>query len=118
MNSLVFPRWLHQPVSGRRNRHLGCNQSPVRATYSGRSTVARNLTMGNKLTLRPALGRLSRLFGALKGQSFYRHRAPVRVTHWINALAILFLLGSGLNIFNAHSRLYWGKVGADTDHPL
>src|SRR5215471_18110023 len=51
-------------------------------------------------------------------ESFYRHRAPVRLTHWINALAILFLLGSGLNIFNAHSRLYWGKVGADADHPF
>ena len=47
--------------------------------------------------------------------SFYRHRAPVRLTHWINALCILFLLGSGLNIFNAHPRLYWGKYGADAD---
>lgn len=47
--------------------------------------------------------------------SFYRHRAPVRLTHWINALCILFLLGSGLNIFNAHPRLYWGKYGANSD---
>lgn len=47
---------------------------------------------------------------------FYRHKAPVRLTHWINALCILFLLGSGLNIFNAHPRLYWGKYGADADH--
>lgn len=46
----------------------------------------------------------------------YRHRAPVRLTHWINVLCILFLLGSGLNIFNAHPRLYWGKSGADADH--
>ena len=48
-------------------------------------------------------------------EGFYRHRAVVRLTHWINALAILFLLGSGLNIFNAHPRLYWGSVGADSD---
>ncbi|HEX3809294.1 MAG TPA: cytochrome b/b6 domain-containing protein [Rhizomicrobium sp.] len=48
-------------------------------------------------------------------ESFYRHRAPVRLTHWINALCILFLLGSGLNIFNAHPRLYWGIYGADAD---
>jgi thiosulfate reductase cytochrome b subunit len=48
-------------------------------------------------------------------ESFYRHRAPVRLTHWVNALCILFLLGSGLNIFNAHPRLYWGKYGADSD---
>jgi thiosulfate reductase cytochrome b subunit len=49
------------------------------------------------------------------GASFYRHRAPVRLTHWINALCILFLLGSGLNIFNAHPRLYWGLYGANSD---
>ena len=41
-------------------------------------------------------------------EGFYRHRALVRLTHWINALCILFLLGSGLNIFNAHPALYWG----------
>lgn len=46
----------------------------------------------------------------------YRHRAPVRLAHWVNVLCILFLLGSGLNIFNAHPRLYWGKYGADADH--
>ncbi len=49
---------------------------------------------------------------------FYRHRAPVRLTHWINALCIVFLLGSGLNIFNAHPRLYWGLYGADADRPF
>jgi thiosulfate reductase cytochrome b subunit len=49
---------------------------------------------------------------------FYRHRLPVRITHWINAMCILFLLGSGLNIFNAHPRLYWGKYGADADTPF
>jgi thiosulfate reductase cytochrome b subunit len=48
-------------------------------------------------------------------ESFYRHRAPVRITHWVNVLCILFLLGSGLNIFNAHPRLYWGRYGADAD---
>src|SRR5690242_615914 len=53
--------------------------------------------------------------GAGAPESFYRHRAPVRLTHWINVLCILFLLGSGLNIFNAHPRLYWGKYGADSD---
>jgi thiosulfate reductase cytochrome b subunit len=52
------------------------------------------------------------------GESFYRHRAPVRLTHWINALCILFLVGSGLNIFNAHPRLYWGLYGADANQPF
>ena len=52
---------------------------------------------------------------ATEREIIYRHRAPVRLTHWINALCILFLLASGLNIFNAHPRLYWGKYGADAD---
>lgn len=50
-----------------------------------------------------------------ESESIYRHRAPVRLAHWINVLAILFLLGSGLSIFNAHPRLYWGKAGANSD---
>lgn len=39
----------------------------------------------------------------------YRHRLPVRLTHWINVLAFFLLLMSGLQIFNAHPALYWGK---------
>lgn len=53
-----------------------------------------------------------------EGEAFYRHRLPVRITHWLNALCLLFLLGSGLNIFNAHPRLYWGQYGADADRAL
>lgn len=41
-------------------------------------------------------------------QRFYRHRLPVRVMHWINVVCMTILLGSGLNIFNAHPTLYWG----------
>ena len=48
----------------------------------------------------------------------YRHAWPVRLTHWINALTIFILVGSGLNIFNAHPRLYWGQAGADFDKPF
>jgi thiosulfate reductase cytochrome b subunit len=40
----------------------------------------------------------------------YRHPLPVRVTHWINALCLLLLLMSGLQILNAHPALYWGEV--------
>ena len=39
----------------------------------------------------------------------YRHRWPVRVMHWINAVCLCVLLGSGLQIFNAHPSLYWGQ---------
>jgi len=47
-----------------------------------------------------------------------RHAWPVRLTHWINALTIFIMIGSGLNIFNAHPRLYWGRTGADLDKPF
>jgi thiosulfate reductase cytochrome b subunit len=45
----------------------------------------------------------------------YRHTVAVRVTHWINLFCISLLLMSGLQIFNAHPRLYWGQYGADAD---
>jgi thiosulfate reductase cytochrome b subunit len=48
----------------------------------------------------------------------YRHSVIVRITHWINVLAISLLLMSGLQIFNAHPSLYWGQYGADFDPPL
>ncbi len=46
----------------------------------------------------------------------YRHRLPVRIWHWVNAVTLLILLMSGLMIFNAHPRLYWGDYGANADH--
>ena len=48
----------------------------------------------------------------------HRHAGLVRVTHWVNALTIFIMVGSGLNIFNAHPRLYWGQAGADRDKPF
>ncbi|MCJ8158768.1 cytochrome b/b6 domain-containing protein [Sphingomonas sp. LaA6.9] len=44
-----------------------------------------------------------------------RHRLSTRLWHWSNALAVFVLLMSGLMIFNAHPRLYWGQYGANTD---
>lgn len=40
----------------------------------------------------------------------YRHNRVTRWTHWLNALALLILLMSGLQIFNAHPHLYWGHT--------
>ena len=40
-----------------------------------------------------------------------KHRLSTRLWHWINALALIVLFMSGLNIFNAHPRLYWGEAG-------
>jgi len=47
----------------------------------------------------------------------YRHRLPTRLWHWLNALTVFVMLMSGLMIFNAHPHLYWGKYGANFDHP-
>ncbi len=46
-----------------------------------------------------------------------RHTKVTRITHWINVVALSLLLMSGLQIFNAHPRLYWGQYGADADRP-
>lgn len=45
----------------------------------------------------------------------YRHRLPTRLWHWLNAATVVILLMSGLMIFNAHPRLYWGQYGANAD---
>lgn len=50
------------------------------------------------------------------GEVVRRHRLSTRIWHWVNALALLVLLMSGLMIFNAHPRLYWGEFGANFDH--
>lgn len=50
------------------------------------------------------------------GTAVYRHALSTRVWHWVNAVAVLVLLGSGLGISNAHPRLYWGRYGANFDH--
>jgi thiosulfate reductase cytochrome b subunit len=47
----------------------------------------------------------------------YRHSVLVRVTHWVNALALLVLLMSGMQIFNAHPALYLGSK-SDFEHPV
>lgn len=44
-----------------------------------------------------------------------RHSWPTRLWHWTNAIAMLIMLMSGLMIFNAHPRLYWGDYGANSD---
>lgn len=46
-----------------------------------------------------------------------RHRLSTRLWHWLNALCLYVLFSSGLGIFNAHPRLYWGQLGANFDQP-
>ena len=46
-----------------------------------------------------------------------RHSALVRICHWINAVAFVFLAMSGMQIFNADPALNFGKR-TDFDHPF
>jgi len=50
-----------------------------------------------------------------KPRRIYRHRLPVRLMHWINVVCLTILLMSGLNIFNAHPALYWGRESTFAD---
>lgn len=52
-------------------------------------------------------------------QLVYRHRLLTRLTHWIWAASLFFLLLSGLQIFNAHPTLYLGnESGFDYDNAV
>ena len=51
------------------------------------------------------------------GELVPRHRLATRLWHWINVVAFFVMLMSGLMIFNAHPRLYWGQYGANFDKP-
>src|SRR3569832_2413917 len=49
---------------------------------------------------------------------YRRHAWPVRLMHWANVLAIVLLLMSGLQIFNAHPALNWGKSSYNGRPPI
>lgn len=49
------------------------------------------------------------------GTVIKRHTLATRVWHWVNAVAVIILFGSGLGVSNAHRRLYWGDYGANLD---
>jgi len=46
---------------------------------------------------------------AASGSLIYRQSGWTRVTHWVWAVSLFFLLLSGLQIFNAFPKLVWGK---------
>jgi thiosulfate reductase cytochrome b subunit len=52
-----------------------------------------------------------------RSRLIYRHALPIRLTHWVNALVLIILLMSGLQIFNAHPALYWGSF-SNFNRPL
>lgn len=47
--------------------------------------------------------------GDAKGPLIYRQTLITRITHWVWATCLFFLLLSGLQIFNAHPHLYFGQ---------
>lgn len=49
------------------------------------------------------------------GNLVKRHRLSTRLWHWVSAGIMVVMLMSGLLIFNAHPRLYWGISGANSD---
>jgi thiosulfate reductase cytochrome b subunit len=49
---------------------------------------------------------------------YRRHTFVIRLTHWINVIALTVLLMSGLQIFNAHPSLYWGLSSYTDAGPL
>jgi len=61
---------------------------------------------------------VKKLKRAVARYPYYRHPLPIRIMHWCNALFLFILLLSGLNIFNAHPALYWGKSSYNGNPPL
>ena len=53
--------------------------------------------------------------GPVAGDIVKRHRLATRLWHWLNVVTLAVMLMSGLMIFNAHPRLYWGHYGANPD---
>ena len=80
----------------------------------GLSVLIRQIALLIKRISKAIWGWLSRLWKTLsrarsKGYPYYRHPLPIRIMHWSNVVLLATLLMSGLNIFNAHPALYWGK---------
>lgn len=54
-----------------------------------------------------------------KGALIYRQTRVTRITHWVWAISLFFLLLTGLQIFNAHPFLHIGKEsGFDYDNAI
>lgn len=54
-----------------------------------------------------------------QGPLVYRQRLSTRLTHWVWALCLFFLMLTGLQIFNAHPSLHVGKeAGFDYDNAI
>ena len=45
----------------------------------------------------------------VSGPLVYRQTRWTRATHWLWAISLFFLMLTGLQIFNAHPKLYFGN---------
>src|SRR5262249_39079929 len=106
-----FHRLAHHPASGRYNTAGGRESGGVRAVRGTISPASRS-----SRRIRPPLAAVSGTWQASSGEATMvrkllvrRHSAVTRITHWVNVVALTVLLGSGLQIFNAHAALYWGQ---------
>lgn len=95
--------------------------SRVRRTMEQAVVRCRNTALRAGLMMRQAVKAIS---GWLKrdivtgSHLYYRHSLPLRIMHWSNVLFIALLLMSGLNIFNAHPALYWGRQSYSGSPPV
>ncbi|MEG3087862.1 cytochrome b/b6 domain-containing protein [Sphingomonas sp. PB4P5] len=54
---------------------------------------------------------------AAPGTTIHRHALATRLWHWVTAIAMFIMIGSGIGILKAHPHLYWGRYGANFDQP-
>lgn len=71
--------------------------------------------MEQQFAAAPAASGEGKPAGAAGLRKVYRHSLFTRLWHWANAAVLAVMLMSGLMIFNAHPRLYWGHFGANPD---
>src|SRR5262245_51824868 len=66
--------------------------------------------LSRPVSVHDGVGQGYRLIPAQMEKLVYRHNRITRTTHWVNALALVILVMSGFQIFNAHPHLYWGSA--------
>lgn len=81
------------------------------------STMIEHQVEGEPLSLSPTEPSPAPTVVSPSVERVYRHRLPVRISHWLNVPCLFILIMSGLQIFNAHPALYWGDR-SDRDQPL
>ena len=73
---------------------------------------------GGRYPYRPETVTLVTPEGRMAKAIAYRHPLSRRINHWVNVVTVITLLMTGLNIFDAHPALYWGRAGNEYDRPV